>query len=107
MRFGFDLVSSDASLGNMDLLDTHLDFFGRNIPSKAFVPLQYILKKSSRHVFQMSSRHVFNASSGHLHLCKTSCEMSSRRLQDVLEDEKLLRRRRFEVALMTNKCLLG
>ena len=71
MRFGFDLVSSDANLGNMDLLDTHLDFLGTNIPSKAFVPQQYIktciqrvLRTSSssqnilRDVFKTSSRRV-------------------------------------------------
>ena len=70
----------------IDLLDTHLDLLSldkyTDIPSKYFVCLKNIFKTSSRHAFKTSSRHVFKT--------------FSRRLQDVLEDVKLLRWRLFE-----------
>ena len=53
----------------MDLLDTHLDLLDTDIPSKYFACLHNVFKTSSRHVFKTSSR----------------------RLQNVLEDVKLLR----------------
>ena len=43
MHFGFALVSRDVDLGNIDLLDTHLDLLDTDIPSKSFVSLQYVL----------------------------------------------------------------
>ena len=101
MHFGFALELSDIDLWNIDLLDTHLDLLFpdkyTNIPSKYFVCLQNIFNTSSRHVFKTSSRLVqrnnFTSS-------KTSsrrlCKMSSRCLQDVLEDVKLLRWRRLQ-----------
>ena len=66
MHFGLALVSSDIDLGNIDLLDTHLDLLDTDIPSKSFVSLQNILKTSSRHVFKTSSRHAFKTSSTHV-----------------------------------------
>ena len=69
MHFGFALELSDIDLWNTDLLDTHLDLLSRDkytdIPSKYFVCLHKIFKRSSRHVFKTSSRrlkHVFNTS---------------------------------------------
>ena len=50
MHFGFALDSSDIDLLNIDLLDTHLDLFDTDLPSKHFVCLQDVLKASSRHV---------------------------------------------------------
>ena len=66
IHFGFALVSSDIDLGNIDLLDTHLDFLDKDIPSKTFASLQYALKTSFRHVFKTSSRHVLKTSSIHV-----------------------------------------
>ena len=66
MHFWFALVSSDIDLGNIDLLDTHLDFLDKDIPSKTFASLQYALKTSFRHVFKTSSRHVLKTSSIHV-----------------------------------------
>ena len=104
MHFGFALELSDIDLWNIDLLDTHLDLLDTDIPSKYFACLHNVFKTSSRHVFKTSSRHVFKTSSRHAFKTswrrlqrKTSCEVlktSSRRLQDVLEDIKLLRWRR-------------
>ena len=106
MHFGFALESLDIDLWNIDFLDTHLDLLDTDIPSKHFVCLQDVLKTSSRYVFKTSSRHVFKT--------------SSRRLQNVLEDVKLLRWRCVEDVFKTcledvfktdifktNKCLLG
>ena len=59
MHFGFALILSDIDLGNIDLLDTHLDLLDTNIPSNLFVSLQDMLKSSSRHLFKTSSIHVF------------------------------------------------
>ena len=93
---------------------------------------RHVFKTSSKHVFRTSSRHlqrnnfsssktssrrlerclqdVFKTSARRL--CKISsrclCKISLRRLQDVLEDVKLLRwRRRLQDVFKTNKCLLG
>ena len=62
MHFGLALVSSDIDLGNIDLLDTHLDLPDTDIPSKPSASLQDVLKRSLRHVFKTSSRHVFKTS---------------------------------------------
>ena len=48
MHFGFVLVSSDMDLGNIDLLDAHLDLTDTDIPSKPFVTPEDGLKTSSR-----------------------------------------------------------
>ena len=97
MHFGFALELSDIDLWNIDLLDIHLDLLDTDIPSKYFAFLHNVFKTSSRHVFKTSSRHVFKTSSRRLQRNNfSSSKMSSRRLQDVLEDVKLLRWRRFE-----------
>ena len=77
MHFGFSLDWSDIDLWNIDLLDT-------DISSKHFVCLHDILKTSSRYVFKTLWRRLqLNNFS--------SSKTSWRRVQDVLEDEKLLR----------------
>ena len=86
MHFGLALDSSDKDLLSIDLLDTHLDLLDTNIPSKQFVCHQDVLKTSSRHVLKTSSRRLQRNN-----FLSSSCKMSSRRLQDVLEDKKLLR----------------
>ena len=48
MHFGFALVSSDLYLGNIDLLNTHLDLLDGDIPSKSFSSPQDTLKMSLR-----------------------------------------------------------
>ena len=50
MYFGFALVSPDVDLRNIIFLDTHLDLFDTDIPSKPFVSLQDVL----RDFFKMS-----------------------------------------------------
>ena len=128
MHFGFALELSDIDLWNIDLLDTHLVLLSpkkyTNIPSKYFVWLHKIFITSSRHVFKTSSRHVFKTFSRYVfktssrHVFKTSSrplqrnnflssKTSWRRLEDVLEDVKLLRWRHVEDVFKTNKCLLG
>ena len=79
MHFGFALDLSDIDLWNIDFLDTHLDLLDTDITSKNFVCLRDVLKTSSRYVFKTSSR----------------------RLQNVLEDVKLLRWRRVEDVFKT------
>ena len=95
---------------------------------------RHVFKTSSRHIFKTSSRYVFmpswrhlqrnnflsskaslrrlqEASSGRLVLVRCLQGVFARHLEDVLEDEKLLRWRRnwrrLEDVLKTNKCLLG
>ena len=97
---------SDIDLWNIDLLDTHLDLSDTDIPSKHFVCLHDLLKTSSKHAFKTSSRRVFNISSRRLQhknffSSKTPWRRLARCLQDVLEDEKLLRRRRVEDVFRT------
>ena len=93
MQFGFALGLSNIDLWSIDLLDAHLDLLDTDIPSKYFVSLHSVFKTSSRYVFKTSPIHVFNTSSRRLQRnnfpsSKTSCKMSSRLLQDVLEDVK-------------------
>ena len=94
MHFGFALELSDIDVWNIDLLDTHLYLLSpdkyADIPSKHFVCLHNIFKKSSRHVSRtclqdMSSRHLQDMSSRRLQNMSSRRlqEMSSRRLQDV------------------------
>ena len=81
MHFGFALDLSDIDLLNIDLLHQ------RYTQVDLFVP-----KTSSRHVFKTSSRNVFKTSSRRLQRNNfSSSKTSSRHLQDVLEDVKLLR----------------
>ena len=47
-------------MSNIDLLDTHLDFFSTDIPSKHFFCLQDVFQD----VLKTSSRHVLKTSSG-------------------------------------------
>ena len=79
MHFGFALELSDIDLWNIDLLDTHLDLLGTDIPSILFVSIvssRRLQDMSSRHLQDISSsRHVFKMSSGH------AFKMSSRRLR--------------------------
>ena len=98
MHFGFALDLSDIDLWNIDLLDTHSDLLDTDMPSKHFVCLYNVFKTSSRHVFKKSWRQIQrnNFSSS-----KTSSRRLPRCLQDVLEDEKLLRWRRVEDVLET------
>ena len=65
-----------------------------HISQQTFVGLQDVLKTSSRHVLKMSSTRL---------QCNnfTSSKTSSRRLQHVLEDEKLLRWRRLQDVFKT------
>ena len=80
MHFGFGLDLSDIDLWNIDLLDTHLDLLDTDITCKHFVCLQDVFKTSSRYLFKTSSR----------------------RLQDVFQDVKLLRWRRIEDVFKTS-----
>ena len=86
MHFGLALELSDIDLWNIDLLGTHLDLLDTDIPSKYFVSLHIVFKTSWRYVFKTSWIHVFKTSWRHL----------ARRLEHVLEDEKMLRWRRLE-----------
>ena len=133
MHFGFALKFSDLDLWNIDLLDTHLDLLDTDIASECFVCLHNVFKTSSTHVFKTTSRHTFKTFSRHVfktswrrlqhnnfassdtswrpiqNIFKTSCKMSSRCLQDILVDVKLLRWRRVEEVLKTSstdRCLL-
>ena len=104
MHFEFALELADIDLWNIDLLVTHLDLLGTDIPSKYFVSIHNVFRTSSRHVFKtclqdMSSRQLQDMSSRRLQ------DMSSRRLQDVLEEVKLLRSGRVEDVF--KKCLEG
>ena len=112
MHFRLTWDLSDIDLWNIDLSDTHLDLSDTDIPCQHFVCLQDLLKKSSKHAFKTSSRRVFNISSRRLQhknflSSKTPWRRLARCLQDVLEDEKLLRRRRVEDFLKTPWRRLG
>ena len=55
MHFGFALDSSDIGLLNIDLLDTHLDLFDTDVPSKQFVCLQDVFKTCLQDILKTSS----------------------------------------------------
>ena len=85
MHFGFALDLSDIDLLNVDLLDqryTHLDLF---VSKTSWRSLQDM---SSRRLQDMSSRRLQDMSSTRL---QDVFSVTIFRLQDVLEDEKLLR----------------
>ena len=121
MHFGFALELSDIDLWNTDLLDTHLGLLNPEISiqispvSILFVSiksLRCLQDMSSRHLQDMSSRRlqdVFSVTVFRLPRClqdvlpdvfkrslKNLFKTSSRRLQDVVEDVKLLCWRRAE-----------
>ena len=108
MHFGFALDSSDIDLWNIDLLDAHLDLLYTDIPSKHFVCLEDILKKSSRQDFIIT---IFRLPRRLQAVFKTSWK----RPLNFLEDGKLLRwgnvedifKTCLEDVLKTNKCLVG
>ena len=114
MHFGFALDLSDKDLLNIDLLDqryTHLYLF---VSKRSWRRLQDM---SSRRLQHMSSRSLQGMPSKRLEdffsvtifrlprrfprCLQDVFKMSSRRLQDVLKDEKLLRWRRVEDVLKT------
>ena len=69
---------------------------------------RHVFKMCSRHVLKTSTRHVFKTSSRPLpHNNFSSSKTSWRRLQDVMEDLKLLCSIRVEDVFKTDKCLLG
>ena len=118
-HFGFALDLSDIDLWNIDLLDTHLDLLDADITGKNFACFRDVLKTSSRYDFKTCLEDVFSVTIFRLPRClqdvlwevlKTSSRLfktSWKRFQDLLEDVKLLRWRRVEDVLNTNKCLLG
>ena len=85
MRFGFALDLSNTDLWNIYLLDAHLHLLDTDIPSKYFVYLHNVFKMSSRCLQDMFSRRLEDVFS-----------VTIFRLQDVLEDAKLLPWRRVE-----------
>ena len=119
MHFGFAIDLSDIDLWDIDYLDRDLDLLDTNTPLNTL----FVSKTSSRGLQDVSSRRledVFNLTIFHLptrleDVLKSSDEIFSGRLQDVLEDKKLLRWRRgkdicktcLEDVLKTNKCFLG
>ena len=118
MHLGFALDLSDIDLldTHLDLLDTDIPSkyfaFLHNVFKTSS---RHVFKASSRHVFKTSSRHIFKTFSRRLQrnnflssktssICLVKClqdvfktylqdvfKTSSRHLQDVLEDEKMLR----------------
>ena len=122
MHFEFALELSDIDLWDTDLLDTHLGLLNPKICIQISpVSILFVSIKSLTGLQDMSSIHVeddfktclqdvFNITIFHLarglqDVFKTSLQdvfkKYSRRLQDILEDVKLLRRRRVEDVLKT------
>ena len=71
-----------------------------------------VFKTSSKGLQDMSSRRLQDVCSVKIfrlprRIARCLQDMFARRLQDVLEDKNLLRWRRVEDVLKTNKCLLG
>ena len=92
MHFGFALVSSDLDLGNIDLLNTHLDLLDGDIPSKSFSSSQDTLKMSLRRL-----EDVFNVK-----ICRLPRRLA-RCLQDVFV--RRLGRRKIVTLKTCWKCL--
>ena len=122
-----DLLDTDNSSKHFVCFQNVLQTSSRHVFKTSS---RHIFKAFSRHVFKTSSRYVFTTSWRHLQCnnflsskaslrrvqeTSSGCLVLVRclqgvfagRLEDVLEDEKLLRWRRTEDALKTNKCLLG
>ena len=70
-------------MGDIDTSDTDLDLLDKDIPSKHFVCLQRVFNTSSRRLQDMSSRRLQDVFS-------VAIFRLPERLEDVLEDEKLL-----------------
>ena len=111
MHFGFALDSSNINLWDIDLLDIDLDLLvGHGYIQISPVNILFVSKTSSR-LFKICFQDVFKTCLQRLledvlrDVFKTSsrciCKTSLRRLQDVLEDEKLLRWRRIEEVFKT------
>ena len=103
MHFGFTLDSSDIGLWNTRFVRYTFRFLDTDKFRKRFACLQDVLQTSSRHVFKISSRHAFKTFPRHVFKTSStrlqrnnfsSSKTSWGRLEDVLEDEKLLRWRR-------------
>ena len=123
MYFGFALDLSDIDLLNIDLVDqryVHLDLLDTYIPNRHF----FVFKTSSRLLQRNNFSSSKKSSWRPQDVFETSCEMSSRRLQDIfarrLQDVfktswRCLGKRKtvtlktwcLEDVLKTNKCLLG
>ena len=86
MYLGFALDASRIDLWDIEWLDTDLGLLDTDIPSKDLACVQDVFKTSSAQQFFVF-QDVLKTSSN---LFKAPCEMPSRRLPDVLEDEKLL-----------------
>ena len=93
MHFGFALELSDIDLLNTDLLDTHLGLLNSKISIQISpVSILYVSIKSSRGLQDMFSRHLQDMSSRRLQdVFSVTIFRLPRRLQDILEDVKLLR----------------
>ena len=92
MHFGFVLELSDIDLWNTDFLDTHLNLLSRDKYTDIPVNILFVSIKSLRGLQDMSSRHIQDMSSRRL--ARGLQNVFTIRLQDVLEDVKLLRWRR-------------
>ena len=107
MYFEFALELSDIDLWIIDLSDTRLDLLETDIPVKVLFCLHNVFNISSRHVFKTSSTDVFKTclqdmSSRRLKdVFSVTIFRLPRRLQDMLEDVKLLRWRRVEDVFKT------
>ena len=94
--FWIRLDLSAIDMWDIDLSDIDLDLLDKDIPNKHFV----CPKTSSRRP-QCNNFSSSRASSRCLQ------DVFARSLQDVFEDEKLLRWRRFEDVFKTSKCFQG
>ena len=114
MHFGFALDLSDKDLLNIDLLDQRYTHLYLLVSKTSWRRLQDMSSRrlqnmSSSRLQDMSSKRLedfFSVTIFHLPRRFPRClqdvfKMSSRRLQDVLKDEKLLRWRRVEDVLKT------
>ena len=63
MHFGFTLDWPDIDLSNIDLLDTHLDFLDKDVPSKHFVCLQGVFKICLQGFFKTCLQNVLQTPS--------------------------------------------
>ena len=101
MHFRFALDSADIDLWNIDLLDAYLDLLDtislKNILFLSNSPggrLEDMFSRRLQVVFKISLQDVFKT-------CLQDFKTSSRRLQDILEDKKLLGWRHVEDVFKT------